>query len=79
MGEIIPFPVWMIPFPVLKINCETLGTNEKNIVEEFLENSKKSRRVLEIIQTGNEIISPTSRPKIKKLILTLKGPTSENP
>ena len=35
----------------------------------FLEDSKKSQRVLEIIQTGNEIISPTSRPKIKKLIL----------
>ena len=35
----------------------------------FLEDSKKSRRVLEIIQTGNEIISPTSRPLIKKIIL----------
>ena len=36
---------------------------------EGLKDSKKSGRVLEIIQTGDEIISPTSRPKIKNLIL----------
>ena len=33
MGEIILFPVWKIPFPVLKINFETLGTNEKHFVK----------------------------------------------
>ena len=25
----IPFSLWIIPFPVLKINCELLGKNEK--------------------------------------------------
>ena len=33
MGEIIPFPVWIIPFPVLKINFELLGSNEKHFVK----------------------------------------------
>ena len=33
----------------------------------ILEDSKKSWRVLEIIQTGNENIYATSRPKIKNL------------
>ena len=30
MGEMIPFPVWIIPFPVLNISFEPLGSNEKN-------------------------------------------------
>ena len=34
MGEIIPFPVWIILFPVLKINFELLGSNEKHFVKE---------------------------------------------
>ena len=34
MGEIIPFPVWIIPFPVLKINFETIGSIEKCFVKE---------------------------------------------
>ena len=34
MGEIIPFPVWIIPFPVLKIIFEPLGTNERHFVKE---------------------------------------------
>ena len=34
MGEIIPFPVWIILFSVLKINFETLGTNEKHFIKE---------------------------------------------
>ena len=34
VGEIIPFPVGMIPFPVLKINSELLGSNEKYFVKE---------------------------------------------
>ena len=29
MGEMIPFPVWIIPFPVLNISFEPLGSNEK--------------------------------------------------
>ena len=33
MGEIIPFPVCIIPVPVFKINFETLGTNEKHFVK----------------------------------------------
>ena len=33
VGKIIPFPVWIIPFHVLKINFETLGTNEKHFVK----------------------------------------------
>ena len=36
MGDKIPFPVWMIPFLVLKINFETLGTNEKHLVKDIL-------------------------------------------
>ena len=35
MGEIIPFPVWMIPFPLLKINFEAGRTNEKHLVKDF--------------------------------------------
>ena len=34
MGEIIPFPVWIIPLPVLKINFEPLGSNDKCFVKE---------------------------------------------
>ena len=34
MGEIIPFPVWIIQFPVLKINFEPLRSNEKYFVKE---------------------------------------------
>ena len=34
MGEVIPFPVWIIPFPALKINFETLGSNEKSFSKE---------------------------------------------
>ena len=34
VGEIIPFPVWIIPFPVLKTKFETLGTNEKYFIKE---------------------------------------------
>ena len=37
MGEIIPFPVGIISFPVLKINFETLGTNEKHLVKEVFD------------------------------------------
>ena len=35
MGEIIPFPVWIISFPVLKINFEPLGTNKKQARDEM--------------------------------------------
>ena len=34
MGELIPIPVQKIPFPVLKINLELHGTNEKDFVKE---------------------------------------------
>ena len=34
MVEIISFPVWRVPFPVLKINFEPLGTNERHFVKE---------------------------------------------
>ena len=34
VGKIIPFPVWIIPFPILKINSEFFGLNEKHFVEE---------------------------------------------
>ena len=34
MGELIPFPVWMIPFPVSNIDFELLGSNEKHFVKE---------------------------------------------
>ena len=32
--EKIPFPVWIIPFPVLNIHFELLGANEKHFVKE---------------------------------------------
>ena len=31
MGEIIPFSVWIILFPVLKINFQPLGSNKKHL------------------------------------------------
>ena len=34
MGEIIPFPVWIIPLSGLKINFEALGTNGRHFVKE---------------------------------------------
>ena len=34
VGEIIPFPVWIISFPVLKIDFEPLGSNVKHFVKE---------------------------------------------
>ena len=37
MGEIIPFPVWMIQFPVLKINFEPFGSYEKHFVKDFFD------------------------------------------
>ena len=33
--EIIPFPVWIIPFLVLKINFELLGVNRDTLEEVF--------------------------------------------
>ena len=37
MGEIIPFPVWIIPFPI-----ELLGKNEKNFVKEVFDQRSTS-------------------------------------
>ena len=34
VGEIIPFRVWLIPFPVLKIIFELLGSNVEHFVIE---------------------------------------------
>ena len=34
VGEIIPFSVLIIPFPVFKINIETLESNEKSFEKE---------------------------------------------
>ena len=36
MGEIIPIPVWMIPFSVLKINFELLRKIENIVKKRFL-------------------------------------------
>ena len=36
MGKIIPFPVWIILFPVLKINFEFLGRYGEDVVKDFL-------------------------------------------
>ena len=35
VGEIIPFPVWIIAFPVLKIDFEPLRSNEKHCAKGF--------------------------------------------
>ena len=37
VAEIIQFPVWMIPFPVLKINFEVLGRYGKDVVKEVFD------------------------------------------
>ena len=34
VGEIIPFPVWIIPFPVLKIDFEPFGSYENDVEKE---------------------------------------------
>ena len=47
MGDIIPFPVWIIPFTVLKINLEPLGTYEKHCIK--LSFSIRGLKVGEII------------------------------
>ena len=35
VGEIIPFPVWMISFPVLKTNLEPFVSNKKHFIKEI--------------------------------------------
>ena len=35
VGEIISFPVWIILFPVLKINFKLLAKNMKHLVKDF--------------------------------------------
>ena len=35
LGEMIPYPVWIIQFSVLNINFELLGENEKHFVKEI--------------------------------------------
>ena len=35
IGEMIPFPVWIIPFDVLTINFELLGKKETHFVKEM--------------------------------------------
>ena len=44
VGEIIPFPVWTIPFPVLKINFEFFGTYKKHFGKEFFYQRPRSGR-----------------------------------
>ena len=44
MGKIIPFSVWIIPFPVLKINFEQFGTNERYFVKEVFDPRPESGR-----------------------------------
>ena len=39
-GVTIPFLVWIIPFPVLKINFEVLGKNENHFVREAFQKKK---------------------------------------
>ena len=45
MGKIVPFPVWVIPFPVLKTNFEFLGLYGKNVEKEvFLSEAGKGEK-----------------------------------
>ena len=37
IGEIIPFPVWIIPVPVSKIDFKPLGSNENYSVKEVFD------------------------------------------
>ena len=43
MGEIIPFPIWIVPFAVLKINFGVLGENEKHFEKEVFDQRPGSR------------------------------------
>ena len=45
MGEIIPIPVGVIPFPVWKIDFEPLGINEKHIVMEVFFYQRPYRKI----------------------------------
>ena len=35
VGRMIPFSVWIIPFPVMKINVQPLGSYENDVEKEF--------------------------------------------
>ena len=37
MGEIIRFPVWIIPYPVLKIQFQFLGKYEGDVVKKVFD------------------------------------------
>ena len=39
----IPFPVWIIPFPVLRIDFEPFGLNEKYFVKGVFDKSPVSK------------------------------------
>ena len=55
MEEIIPFPVWMIPFPVLKTNFEPFGSNKKHFVKKVLDQRLGSGRNNSISCLDNSI------------------------
>jgi len=50
VGEINPFLVWIIPFPALKINFETLETNDKTFC--------KSSFLIKGLEVGEIILFP---------------------
>ena len=52
MGEIIPFPVCMIPFLVMKISFELLDINVKHFVKVVF------IRGLEVGKIRNQILAP---------------------
>ena len=54
MGEIIPFPVWIILFPVLKINFELLGSNGKHFVKEVFGSEVCKRQQKQKLLTVSE-------------------------
>ena len=41
VGEIIQFPLWIILFPVSKINFEFLGRYEEDVVKEVFESEAR--------------------------------------
>ena len=46
MRKIIPFPVWIIPIPVSKIDFEPFGSNEKHFIKEFLIRGLEVRKII---------------------------------
>ena len=55
IGEIIPFPVWIIPFPVFKTRFKLVDKILKHFVKEVFDQSSGNRRINSISCLDNSI------------------------